>query len=192
MLASQYRGTGAVAGGIRLSAVFVMAVSAAACLRAGAVSTPPLVAGTSDDSAALARAIGLDLRSESVRRVVNRFLCPVQDATCVELPGSSYRWSPSDEPFLATLAAAASVPVRTPEPLPIRCPESPVDSLENGYHVALKRPQIEGDLATVTMTFSCGVERRGTMWGYVRDVRYRLRRQNGSWQVVAKQQTRIT
>lgn len=192
MHASQDRGTGAVAGGITLTAVFVMAVSAAACLRTGGVSTPPLIAGTPDDSAALARAIGLDLRSGSVRGVVNRFLCPVQDATCVKFPGSSYRWGPSEEPFLTTLAAAAAVPVRTPKPLPIRCPESPVDSFGVGYHVTLNRPQIEGDLATVTVTFDCSVERRGTMWGYERDVRYQLRRQKSSWQVVAKQQTRIT
>ena len=55
------------------------------------------------DSGALLAAIGADLPSENVRQVISRFQCRGLDPACVEFPGWTARWTPTEEPLLQAL-----------------------------------------------------------------------------------------
>jgi hypothetical protein len=135
----------------------------------------------------------MDLPSERVRHVVSRFVCPVHESGCLQVPGWSYRWSPHDEPFLETLAAAAGVETSPPSATGrLLCPNGSSAPPDAGYLAVLSRPILRGDTATVTVRFTCLYEGLGSERGFMRDLEYTLRREMREWRIVAKPLTRIT
>ena len=153
----------------------------------------PIVPESATDSAALARAIGAHLATDTTLRIAPRFRCLLTDATCGPIEGRPGRWS-AEEPFLALVIQHATGSNQPPPGGVLACPwlSTPPEFGRRGFHVTLRRPVIADSEASVYVSFSCRNSSSGPAIAFVRDVLLRFTRTTGGWRFSEVLLQRIT